>query len=98
MARTVQSPGRPPAWRAFGGTRQSPVELFARSTNRAEGVFMWPRTDFLELLGLSHPIVQAPMSGFTPPMLAAAVCNAGALGSIGCAGLPPAVVREEVAA
>ena len=59
---------------------------------------MWPRTDFLELLGLTHPIVQAPMSGFTPPMLAAAVCNAGALGSIGCAGLPPAVVREQVAA
>jgi hypothetical protein len=28
---------------------------------------MWPRTGFLELLGLTHPIVQAPMSGFTPP-------------------------------
>jgi NAD(P)H-dependent flavin oxidoreductase YrpB (nitropropane dioxygenase family) len=26
---------------------------------------MWPRTDFLELLGIAHPIVQAPMSGFT---------------------------------
>ena len=57
---------------------------------------MWPRTDFLELLSLIHPIVQAPMSGFTPPMLAAAVCKAGALGSIGCVGLPSAVLREQV--
>src|SRR6516225_4182291 len=58
---------------------------------------MWPRTDFLELLGITHPIIQAPMSGFTPPALAAAVCNAGALGSIGCVGLPPPIVREQVA-
>ena len=57
---------------------------------------MWPRTDFLELLGITHPIVQAPMSGFTPPTLVAAVCNAGALGSIGCALLTPAMVREQV--
>lgn len=33
------------------------------------------------------------MSGFAPPALAAAVCNAGGLGSIGCAGVPPATVR-----
>ena len=58
---------------------------------------MWPRTDFLELLGLTHPIVQAPMSGLAPATLAAAVCNAGALGSIGCAVLSPAVAREQVA-
>ena len=59
---------------------------------------MWPRTDFLELLGIAHPIVQAPMSGFTPPALVAAVCNAGGLGSIGCVGRPSGLVREEVAA
>jgi nitronate monooxygenase len=58
---------------------------------------MWPRSDFLELLGLIHPIVQAPMSGFTPPPLVAAVCNAGALGSVGCVGQPPNLVREQVA-
>ncbi|MFL5267301.1 MAG: NAD(P)H-dependent flavin oxidoreductase [Stellaceae bacterium] len=58
---------------------------------------MWPRTDFLELLGITHPVIQAPMSGFTPPQLAAAVCNAGGLGSIGCAGQPSALVREQVA-
>jgi nitronate monooxygenase len=38
---------------------------------------MWPRSDFLELLGITHPMVQAPMSGFATPALAAAVCNAG---------------------
>src|SRR5436309_6771626 len=59
---------------------------------------MWPRTDFLELLGITHPIIQAPMAGFASPALAAAVCNAGALGSIGCAGVPPAMVRDQVAA
>lgn len=59
---------------------------------------MWPRTDLLELLGIAHPIVQAPMSGFTTPALAAAVCNAGGLGSIGCATLPAATIREQVAA
>ena len=57
---------------------------------------MWPRKDFLELLGLTHPIIQAPMAGIAPPALAAAVCNAGALGSIGCAALSPTMVREQV--
>lgn len=59
---------------------------------------MWPRTDFLELLGIAHPVIQAPMSGLTPPALAAAVCNAGGLGSIGCASLTTAAVREQVTA
>jgi nitronate monooxygenase len=59
---------------------------------------MWPRADFLQLFGLTHPIVQAPMSGFTPATLVAAVCNAGGMGSIGCVGQPLDVVREQVAA
>ena len=59
---------------------------------------MWPRTDFLELLGITHPVIQAPMAGFASPALAAAVCNAGALGSIGCAGVPPATVRDQITA
>jgi nitronate monooxygenase len=59
---------------------------------------MWPRTDFLELLGIVYPIVQAPMSGFTSPALLTAVCNAGGLGSIGCVGQPPDLLREQVAA
>jgi nitronate monooxygenase len=59
---------------------------------------MWPRTDFLDLLGITHPIIQAPMSGFTPPALVAAVCNEGGLGSIGCVGRSPDLLRDEVAA
>jgi nitronate monooxygenase len=59
---------------------------------------MWPRTDFLDLLGIVYPIVQAPMSGFTPPALVTAVCNAGGLGSIGCVGQPTDLLREQVAA
>ena len=38
--------------------------------------------DLLERLGLSAPIVQAPMAGVSTPELASAVSNAGGLGSI----------------
>jgi nitronate monooxygenase len=37
----------------------------------------------LKRLGVDLPIIQAPMAGTSTPALAAAVCNAGALGSIG---------------
>jgi nitronate monooxygenase len=59
---------------------------------------MWPRSDLLDLLEIVQPIVQAPMSGFATPALAAAVANAGGLGSLGCVGVPLARVREQVAA
>lgn len=39
--------------------------------------------DLLQRLGTAIPIVQAPMAGVSTPELAAAVSNAGALGSIG---------------
>lgn len=39
-------------------------------------------TALLDLLGIRHPIVQAPMAGFGTPQLAAAVSEAGGLGSI----------------
>ena len=38
---------------------------------------------WMQRLGLRHPIIQAPMTGTATPQLAAAVSNAGALGSIG---------------
>jgi nitronate monooxygenase len=38
---------------------------------------------FLERIGISLPIVQAPMAGVATPALAATVSNAGGLGSIG---------------
>jgi nitronate monooxygenase len=37
----------------------------------------------LRRLGVRTPIVQAPMAGISTPAMAAAVTNAGALGSIG---------------
>lgn len=37
----------------------------------------------LALLGVEHPIVQAPMAGVSTPELAAAVSNSGGLGSLG---------------
>ncbi|RII83555.1 nitronate monooxygenase family protein [Neopusillimonas maritima] len=40
---------------------------------------------FTTRLGIHHPIIQAPMAGVATPMLAAAVSNAGGLGSLGIA-------------
>lgn len=38
---------------------------------------------WLDRLGITRPIIQAPMAGVSTPELAAAVSNAGGLGSIG---------------
>ena len=57
---------------------------------------MWPRRDLLDLLAIEHPIIQAPMAGSATPALAAAVSNAGGLGSLGC-GTQPAGAVEEMA-
>lgn len=54
---------------------------------------MWPDRRLCELLGIEHPIVQAPMAGSDSARLAAAVANAGGLGSIGCATMTPDGVR-----
>lgn len=40
-------------------------------------------TPFADRLGLALPIIQAPMAGVSTPAMAAAVSNAGGLGSIG---------------
>ncbi|WP_260954344.1 NAD(P)H-dependent flavin oxidoreductase [Pseudomonas citri] len=40
----------------------------------------------IQLLGIRHPIIQAPMVGVSTPLLAAAVTNAGGLGSLGLGG------------
>ncbi len=58
---------------------------------------MWPNTALLDLLGIEHPIIQAPMAGATTPALAAAVSNAGGLGSLGCAFMTPERTGEEIA-
>ena len=55
----------------------------------------WPRRDLLDLLGIEHPIIQAPMANAATPALTAAVSNAGGLGSLGSATLSPAQLREQ---
>lgn len=56
---------------------------------------MRPSARFTELVGISHPIVQAPMVGIRAA-LATAVSGAGGLGSLGCAALTPEQLRAEV--
>lgn len=45
---------------------------------------MWPDSRLCDLLEIEHPIIQAPMASSATPELAAAVSNAGGLGSLGC--------------
>jgi nitronate monooxygenase len=48
------------------------------------------------LLGIEHPIIQAPMAGVQGSALALAVSNAGALGSLPCAMLGLDAMRQEL--
>jgi nitronate monooxygenase len=57
---------------------------------------MWPDRRLLDLLNIEHPIIQAPLAGFQDWALAAAVSEAGGLGSLPCAMLSADKMREEV--
>lgn len=59
---------------------------------------MWPDTRLCELLEIDHPIIQAPMAGTTTPAMAAAVSNAGGLGSHGCAALSAERLEQDLEA
>jgi len=48
------------------------------------------------LFDVEHAIIQAPMAGVQDSALAIAVCNAGGLGSLPCALLTPASMRNEL--
>ncbi|MFC7738600.1 NAD(P)H-dependent flavin oxidoreductase [Roseomonas sp. GCM10028921] len=56
----------------------------------------WTDRRILDLFGIELPIVQAPMSGPTTPEMAAAVSEAGGLGSLACAQYTPEQAREAV--
>ena len=56
------------------------------------------RTRFAELVGVRYPIVQAPMAPYTTPELVAAVSNAGGLGTLAAAMMPPDALREAIEA
>lgn len=55
----------------------------------------WPSA-LTDLLGCAYPVIQAPMAGATTPALAAAVANAGGLGSLGAAMLAPEQLRSAI--
>ena len=59
---------------------------------------MKARATLQQLLGIDLPIVQAPMAGAQGSALAAAVSNAGGLGSLPCALLTPEAMHRELAA
>jgi len=50
----------------------------------------------LDRIGVRLPIIQAPMAGTSTPKLAAAVCEAGGLGSLGLGAMDAAAAREAV--
>ncbi|MDB5990611.1 MAG: 2-nitropropane dioxygenase family protein [Herbaspirillum sp.] len=52
------------------------------------------KTAFQLAVGIEHPIVQGPMNGGSPPELAAAASNAGALGSCAAALLSPSSIID----
>src|ERR1700689_4931445 len=63
-----------------------------------QGVVMSIHSDLMRRLGLTHPIIQAPMAGNgDTPALVAAVSNAGGFGSIGATYLTPEQIRSTVA-
>lgn len=47
-------------------------------------------------LGVAHPIIQAPMAGVSMPRMAAAVCAAGGLGSLGVGAASAEGAREMI--
>lgn len=53
-------------------------------------------TDLTRRLGIDHPIIQAGMGSEAGPDLAAAVSNAGGLGTIGTIGTAPEMVRAAI--
>src|ERR1700690_2859362 len=57
---------------------------------------MTPSATLLGLLEIDWPIIQAPMAGVSTPEMAAAVANAGALGSIGVGATNAAGAREMI--
>lgn len=57
---------------------------------------MWPDTRIQDLLGIEHPIIQAPMAGPVFSDMVVAVCEAGALGSMPCATLDESRIRAEL--
>ena len=57
---------------------------------------MWPNRRLIDLLQIDNPLILAPMTGFGTIELAASVCAAGGLGSIGCATMEPPLAAKTI--
>lgn len=54
------------------------------------------RTPLCELLGITYPVLQAPMAGSVTPEMVAAVGEAGGLGILPGVGMPPEDLRRQI--
>ena len=57
---------------------------------------MWPDRRIIDLLGIEHPILLAPMAGPGTAELAIAVAEAGGLGALPCAMSSPEQIRSDL--
>ena len=72
------------------------IQRKANRTRYTEEPMMRNPRAFTDLTGIELPFVGAPMAGTSTPQLAAAVSNAGGLGSLGLAGKSVDQVREAI--
>ena len=56
----------------------------------------WHDRRLLDLFGIDHPIIQAPMAGVVSPQMAIAASEAGGMGSVPAAMLTPESLRTEL--
>lgn len=57
---------------------------------------MWPDRRIIDLFGIEHPVLLAPMAGPGTAELAIAVAEAGGLGALPCAMLTPEQIRKDL--
>ncbi len=57
---------------------------------------MWPTQILQTLLGVEHPIIQAPMGGATSPAMTAAICNGGGFGMVAGISSTPDVLLDNI--
>jgi nitronate monooxygenase len=87
-----KAPGQPYTGQWLGETRGA-AQKAAKHGKREQRV-----NRLVERLGIALPVIQAPMAGTGTPALAAAVSNAGGLGSIALGAGTPEAGRDQISA
>jgi len=70
--------------------------LLPHRIRKIEGISMWPDRRIIDLVGIKHPIIQAPMAGAAKADVAIGVSEAGGLGSLACGMLSHEQIRSEI--